>query len=225
MVLVPCRECGSNVSNQAASCPHCGIRRPATLGDRPVFDLARVTEKISAFRDDVMDAGQHLSPSIKNAYDLSRSRITNRVPVLLTALRYLVISILAISGIVGIGIAVAIPFALYYDWPGPETSSRTDAPNGISADGEHPADTEFRYHCEAAKMDDIKRVVENSAVGLSRHIVVFSATTAMSTPDESTGEPACHASVVTNDGVMDFIFQPKLIEGQGYLAGRLVRKP
>jgi hypothetical protein len=27
--MVPCRECGREVSSEAALCPHCGIREPA----------------------------------------------------------------------------------------------------------------------------------------------------------------------------------------------------
>jgi hypothetical protein len=29
MALVPCRECGTQVSTQAFSCPHCGAPRPS----------------------------------------------------------------------------------------------------------------------------------------------------------------------------------------------------
>lgn len=29
MALIPCRECGKNVSSAAETCPHCGIKSPA----------------------------------------------------------------------------------------------------------------------------------------------------------------------------------------------------
>jgi hypothetical protein len=29
MALAPCRECGEQVSTEAATCPHCGVGRPA----------------------------------------------------------------------------------------------------------------------------------------------------------------------------------------------------
>jgi hypothetical protein len=31
MALAPCRECGQQVSTEAATCPHCGVGRPARL--------------------------------------------------------------------------------------------------------------------------------------------------------------------------------------------------
>jgi hypothetical protein len=33
MALTPCRECGLQVSTEAATCPHCGIALPAEAGD------------------------------------------------------------------------------------------------------------------------------------------------------------------------------------------------
>ena len=36
MALVPCPECGSDVSTTAAFCPRCGFRRPARRG-RPAL--------------------------------------------------------------------------------------------------------------------------------------------------------------------------------------------
>jgi hypothetical protein len=33
MTVVRCRECGGDVSTQAAVCPHCGISNPILTGD------------------------------------------------------------------------------------------------------------------------------------------------------------------------------------------------
>lgn len=35
MALVPCRECGSNVSTEAATCPHCGVPSPTGAAPGP----------------------------------------------------------------------------------------------------------------------------------------------------------------------------------------------
>jgi len=32
MAMIKCKECGSNVSNKAASCPHCGLTKPGARG-------------------------------------------------------------------------------------------------------------------------------------------------------------------------------------------------
>jgi hypothetical protein len=33
VALVPCRECGKNVSTSADVCPHCGVKRPGKKGE------------------------------------------------------------------------------------------------------------------------------------------------------------------------------------------------
>ncbi|HEX8671631.1 MAG TPA: hypothetical protein VF710_07070 [Longimicrobium sp.] len=50
MSVVRCRECGGDVSTQAAVCPHCGISNPALTGDardhgRGVHDHAPVRRR------------------------------------------------------------------------------------------------------------------------------------------------------------------------------------
>ena len=37
MALVQCRECGKEVSTEAASCPHCGVPRPTAPGTASPF--------------------------------------------------------------------------------------------------------------------------------------------------------------------------------------------
>lgn len=32
MALVSCRECSRDVSNEAKTCPHCGVSDPASIG-------------------------------------------------------------------------------------------------------------------------------------------------------------------------------------------------
>ncbi len=34
MALQPCRECGETISTETATCPHCGVQRPAALTQR-----------------------------------------------------------------------------------------------------------------------------------------------------------------------------------------------
>ena len=39
MALIPCRECGKEISSEAAKCPHCGARKAPNVGAR-VFGFA-----------------------------------------------------------------------------------------------------------------------------------------------------------------------------------------
>lgn len=46
MSVIRCRECGGDVSTQAAVCPHCGISNPAVAADhRDVRDHAPVRRR------------------------------------------------------------------------------------------------------------------------------------------------------------------------------------
>lgn len=51
MTVVRCRECGGDVSTQAAVCPHCGISNPVLAGDhRDARDHGRGTHDRSPVR-------------------------------------------------------------------------------------------------------------------------------------------------------------------------------
>jgi uncharacterized membrane protein YvbJ len=37
-MLLPCKECGKEISSTARSCPHCGTSRPVNVNKLPVSD-------------------------------------------------------------------------------------------------------------------------------------------------------------------------------------------